>query len=228
MSICRTLESLGLAWDGEIAWQGTAPRALRSGPAAAAASRLHLSLPLLAAGNRRLRLARHRGRRLSGNLPRSRAGRHRGRRGPLSRGGRARSCSRIAFAAGSRRISRATSAISSSSAAMACTPTSSRWWSTTPTTGITDVVRGADLLWSTPRQVGAAAARWALPTPRYLHVPVRRPMPPARSSRSRRSRLRLAMAIAAHCARRFASSASPGSSPARRPKSLMRHGKHGT
>lgn len=37
--------------------------------------------------------------------------------------------------------------------------------------GVTDVVRGADLLWSTPRQI-ALQRRLGLATPRYLHFPV--------------------------------------------------------
>jgi glutamyl-Q tRNA(Asp) synthetase len=37
--------------------------------------------------------------------------------------------------------------------------------------GITDIVRGADLLWSTPRQI-ALQRRLGYATPEYLHVPV--------------------------------------------------------
>ena len=37
--------------------------------------------------------------------------------------------------------------------------------------GITDIVRGADLLWSTPRQIGLQRSL-GLGTPRYLHVPL--------------------------------------------------------
>ncbi len=36
---------------------------------------------------------------------------------------------------------------------------------------VSDVVRGADLLWSTPRQIDLQR-RLGLPTPRYLHIPV--------------------------------------------------------
>lgn len=37
--------------------------------------------------------------------------------------------------------------------------------------GITDVVRGADLLWNTPRQIALQQAL-GYPTPRYLHIPL--------------------------------------------------------
>lgn len=37
--------------------------------------------------------------------------------------------------------------------------------------GITDVVRGADLLWNTPRQIHLQTL-FGLPTPRYAHVPL--------------------------------------------------------
>jgi glutamyl-Q tRNA(Asp) synthetase len=38
---------------------------------------------------------------------------------------------------------------------------------------VTDVVRGADLLWSTPRQIWIQR-RLGLPTPRYAHIPLAR------------------------------------------------------
>ena len=42
----------------------------------------------------------------------------------------------------------------------------------TPRNGVTDVVRGADLLPSTAWQIAPAATRWQLPTPRYAHLPL--------------------------------------------------------
>ena len=58
---------------------------------------------------------------------------------------------------------------SSCAAPTGCGPTSSRSSSTTQRRAITDVVRGADLLDNTARQIALQRAL-SLPTPRYLHV----------------------------------------------------------
>ena len=66
---------------------------------------------------------------------------------------------------------RRASTTSSSAAPTASPPTSWRWWWTTPPWAITEVVRGDDLLSSTPRQLALYAALGA-PPPGFAHVPL--------------------------------------------------------
>ena len=69
----------------------------------------------------------------------------------------------------SARTWRARSATSSCGAPTGLSPTSSQWWSTTPTRASPHVVRGEDLADNTSRQILLQRAL-GLPTPAYLHT----------------------------------------------------------